>query len=252
MSKPVSVRVLLLEGDPALREHLERLLRTLGDVSVRWSGGDPHAAAAVLRGDAIDLLFLGAASLSLFASDSDLLTGEVPAVVVVAPDTCAAVQAFAIRAVDYVLSPPSRQRVAEAVERGRASMGARMIPAPPESPHPAREIPPMHRLLVKSRGHLSFVRAEDISWVEAQGDYVCIHAGEQKHLIRERISRLVRMLPSRLFLRIHRSAIVNIERVREMRHLTRGEYAIILLDGTRLTLSRSYRTPVLRRLTAAA
>jgi two-component system LytT family response regulator len=243
---------MLLEGDPALREHMEHVLTALGDVFVKWSGSDAQRAAALLRRERADVLFLGASylSLPLFAPDSDLLRVDPPSIVVVAPDESVALRAFAVRAVDYILSPPDQQRVAEALERGKAFQSARRIPRPEGLSGP--ETPPVHRLLVRSRGHLSFVRAEDITWVEAQGDYVCLHAGEQKHLVRERISRLWRVLPARLFLRIHRSAIVNIERVREMRHLERGEYVVILHDGTRLTLSRSYRAPVLRRLTAAA
>ncbi|MGB2959754.1 MAG: LytTR family DNA-binding domain-containing protein [Bacteroidota bacterium] len=108
------------------------------------------------------------------------------------------------------------------------------------------------RLLVKSGGRISFLRSEDIDWIEAQGDYVRLHTTGKKHMMREKISRLESQLPDQRFVRIHRSTIVNIDRIKEMQPLSYGDYAVILLDGTRLTLSRSFRQQVFRRLTSAA
>ena len=108
------------------------------------------------------------------------------------------------------------------------------------------------RLLVKSSGRIAFLRSEEIDWIEAQGDYVRLHTNGKKHMMREKISRLESQLPAQRFIRIHRSTIVNIDRIREMQPLSYGDYAVLLLDGTRLTLSRSYRQHVFRRLTSAA
>jgi two-component system LytT family response regulator len=108
------------------------------------------------------------------------------------------------------------------------------------------------RLLVKSGGRISFLRSEDIDWVEAQGDYVRLHTNGKKHMMREKISRLEVQLPDQRFIRIHRSTIVNIDRIKEMQPLCYGDYAVILLDGTRLTLSRSFRQHVFHRLTSTA
>jgi len=107
-----------------------------------------------------------------------------------------------------------------------------------------------NRLLVKSNGKILFLRADEVDWVEAQGDYVCLHVQGKKHLAREKISNLDQQLPSHTFLRIHRSTIVNMDRVRELQPLFYGEYAVILQDGTRLTLSRSFRERVFQRLIA--
>jgi two-component system LytT family response regulator len=113
-------------------------------------------------------------------------------------------------------------------------------------------LPNAARLLVKSGGRISFLRSEEVDWIEAQGDYVCLHTNGKKHLMRERISHLEKLLPHGRFLRIHRSTIVNIDRIKEMQPLSYGDYAVILVDGTRLTLSRSYRQHVFQRLTSAA
>jgi len=110
----------------------------------------------------------------------------------------------------------------------------------------------VHRLLVKIRGTISFLAPGEIDWVEAKGDYVCFVSHGVRHLHREKISRLEELHSFHLFVRIHRSFIVNIERIREMQPRDSGDYDIVLLDGTRLALSRSYRGKVLRHLLAAS
>jgi two-component system LytT family response regulator len=111
---------------------------------------------------------------------------------------------------------------------------------------------PLLRLMVKSAGRINFLRTEEIDYVEADRDYVRIHNGKKKHLLREKISRLEQQLPADRFLRIHRSTIVNIDRIKEMQPLCYGEYSVILHDGTRLTLSRSFRERVFSHLVTAA
>jgi two-component system LytT family response regulator len=108
------------------------------------------------------------------------------------------------------------------------------------------------RIMVKAGGRIVFVPQEEIDWIDAERDYICLHNGPKKYLIRERISEMEKQLPPERFLRIHRSTIVNVERIRELHPLSYGEYAVVLNDGTRLTLSRSYRGKVFDRLTTAA
>jgi two-component system LytT family response regulator len=93
------------------------------------------------------------------------------------------------------------------------------------------------------------LRTEEIDWLEAQGDYVCLHSGTKKHLVRNKISTLEQQLGTTAFVRIHRSIIVSIDRIRELQPLMYGEYTVVLADGTRLTLSRSYRQRALDLLT---
>jgi len=105
------------------------------------------------------------------------------------------------------------------------------------------------RIMVRSGGRITFVRVDDVDWIEAQGDYICLHTQGKKHLIREKISDMETQLSSDNFLRIHRSTMVNVTRIREMQPLFHGEYAVVLQDGTRLTMSRSFRDRVFDRLT---
>jgi two-component system LytT family response regulator len=107
------------------------------------------------------------------------------------------------------------------------------------------------RIMVKSAGRISFLKAEEIDWMQAQGDYVRLYAQGKKFLVREKIGEMEQQFSSDHFIRIHRSTIVNVERIKEMQPLIYGEYAVILNDGTRLTLSRSFRGKVFSRLTRA-
>jgi two-component system LytT family response regulator len=100
---------------------------------------------------------------------------------------------------------------------------------------------PFERLAVRSTGKVVFIKVDDIDWVEAADNYVSLHVGNEEHLHRETMSAIETMLPATRFMRISRSTIVNVDRIKELQPLFHGEYAVILRNGTRLTLSRSYR-----------
>jgi len=112
-----------------------------------------------------------------------------------------------------------------------------------------REAPPRrNRLMIKSGGRIHFVRMTDIDWCEAAGNYVRIHVAHQEHLVRDTMSRLETELDPLQFVRIHRSTIVNVDRIQEMQSSFNGEYVVLLRTGTRLTLSRGYRDSLQARL----
>ena len=152
-----------------------------------------------------------------------------------------AVEAFRVRAVDYLVKPVDDERFAEALERaveaaGRASGG----PTPAASSvYSAPAFP------VRARGRVTRVPHAEVDWIEAQGDYACLHAGARDFLVRETMASLERQLEDR-FLRIHRSAIVNVERVRELRSCENGDFRVILKGGAELRLSRTHREAVAR------
>jgi two-component system LytT family response regulator len=106
--------------------------------------------------------------------------------------------------------------------------------------------------VVKSGGRVFFLRTEEIDWVEAAGNYVRLHLGPESHLFRETMSRMEARLDTRRFARIHRSRIVNTERIKELQPWFNGDYAVILRDGTRLTLSRGYRERVQQKLSGGS
>ncbi|HEX9005787.1 MAG TPA: LytTR family DNA-binding domain-containing protein [Bacteroidota bacterium] len=123
----------------------------------------------------------------------------------------------------------------------------------PLSPTPApqpRQILLQNRLMVKSGGRIMFLRPEEIDWIAAQGDYVCLHVQDRKYLVRTKIGDLELTFAPDRFVRIHRSTLVAIDRIKEFQPLLYGEYVVTLLDGTKLTMSRSHRASVFRRLKA--
>jgi two-component system LytT family response regulator len=176
-----------------------------------------------------------------------------PPLILIVDQASQALEAFRLRAVDCLVKPLDRRKLAlalrciqEAVMLRRAgAIGEQIVRLFGNAGDHAQSI---GRIPVRSNGRISFLRTEDVDWFEAQGDYVCIHARSKKHLIRGKISSMEQQLSPLCFVRTHRSIIVNIDRIVELQPLIHGDYAVLLSDGTRLALSRSYRPKVLNLL----
>ena len=178
---------------------------------------------------------------------------HLPAVVFVTAYDQHALKAFEVHALDYLLKPFDRDRFEHALDRVRAhlryaSSGAlnRRLLALLEDFQPGQK--PLGRLVIRSGGRVFFLKAEEIDWIEGEGNYVRIHLGKQSHLVRETMGELESRLDDSQFLRIHKSTIVNIEQIKEVQPLFNGAHMVLLRDGTRLTWSRGYRSR-LRELT---
>jgi two-component system LytT family response regulator len=160
-----------------------------------------------------------------------------------------------VQALDYLLKPFDQERFHGALKRVRSQidnqetrdLGRRLLALVRDlkSDRPAART---DRLVVKSGGRLFFLRAEEIDWIEAAGNYVRLHVGQDGHLLRETMNSIEARLNPETFFRIHRSHIVNIERIKELQPWFNGEYVVILRNGTRLTLSRGYREKLQERL----
>jgi two-component system LytT family response regulator len=147
-----------------------------------------------------------------------------------------AVRAFDACALDYLLKPVSAERLSRALNRARTRLA---IPA--DAATPEREAPPgATRFVVRSGGRVSFVAADDIDWVEAAGNYAIFHVGKKNHMVRETMNGLEAQLPADRFMRVSRSAIVNLHRVKELSSAP-GSDATILHDGQRVPFTRSVR-----------
>jgi two-component system, LytTR family, response regulator len=246
---------MIIDDEPLGRQKIQLLLKDDPTVDVvgQSAGGDD--AVHQIRALHPDLLFLDVQMPGKdgFAILRDLDGEELPLVVFVTAYDQHAVEAFRVHALDYLLKPFDSERFLEALGRAKDQLlqqhngdtGKRLLNMLGSTPV---KDAPTERLMLKTGGKIVFLRAGEIDWVEAQGDYVCLHAGQKKHLLREKISELEQQLPYCSFVRIHRSTIVNIDRIKEMQPLFYGEYSVVLLDGTRLTLSRSFREKVFHRL----
>jgi two-component system LytT family response regulator len=166
-----------------------------------------------------------------------------------------ALRAFEVQALDYLLKPFDQERFHGALKRIRrqidsqetGDLGRRLLALVKDLKSDQRAAR-SDRLVVKSGGRLFFLRADEIDWVEAAGNYVRLHVGTDGHLLRETMTSIESRLNPDMFFRIHRSHIVNIERIKELQPWFNGEYVVILRSGTRLTLSRGYRDKLQERL----
>jgi two-component system LytT family response regulator len=249
----MTLHVLIVDDEPLARSRLRALLEREPDVEVVGESGDGTAAVAAARALRPDLVFLDVQMPALDGFGVLEALGEpLPAVVFVTAYDRYALRAFEVHALDYLLKPFDRERFRRALERARAALQRdeslavnRKLLELLDDVRPGRKAAP--RLVVKTAGRVFFLRPEEIDWVEAAGNYVKLHAGREEHLLRETMSALEGRLDADRFVRIHRSALVNLDRVRELQPWFHGDYKVILRDGTELTLSRGYR-PKLQEL----
>jgi two-component system LytT family response regulator len=171
---------------------------------------------------------------------------RLPVVVFVTAYDHYALQAFEVHAADYLLKPFDEDRFQKALVRAKTAVlshngtgvDPRLLSLLQDLKTPS---PHLERLVVKTAGRLFFLRTEEIDWIESAGNYVSLHAGGESHLLRETMTGLEGRLNPARFVRIHRTAIVNIDRIKELQPLFHGDYQVVLRDGTQLTLSRGYR-----------
>lgn len=242
------IRTLIVDDEPPARRRLCALLEHENDIEVIGEVGDGQSAVERIVAERPDLLFLDIQIPELSGIEVVEAIGvdEMPAIIFVTAFDEYAVRAFELAAVDYLLKPFDEARFRRAVARARQQLDrsdatAARLAQMLEHWNPTR---PTIRLPVKHRGRIQMVALGDVDYITSSGAYVRLHIGAQSHLIRERISALDARLDSTRFVRVHRSLIVNIDRVLELEPLYRGEYVIWLRDGTRLLTGRTYRARV--------
>jgi len=240
------MRVLIADDEPLACERLRTLLTAERDVELVGEFHDGRSAAEAIRKFAPDLVFLDVQMPEMdgFAMLESLTTP--PAVIFVTAFDQFAIRAFEVCALDYLLKPFDRERFSKALARGRAEcdrrsasdLGARLQSLLTELQGRKQCI---DRLVVRSGGRVLFLRVDELDWIESAGNYVRLHAGAEEYLYRETMSRMEASLDPSRFARIHRSTIVNVERVKELHPMFRGDFTVILRDGRRLTLAKAYR-----------
>jgi len=231
----LNLRVLIADDEPLARGGVRARLAGHADVTLVGECTDGHSALAALQAQPPDLLFLDVQMPGLSGLDVlDALPPERrPLTVLLTAYEQFALRAFELRALDYLLKPIDDERFADALDRARQALALQRGEQPARAPHATR-------FQVRLGHRVRLVQAEEIDWIEAQGDYAGLHAGGQLHLLRESLQRLVRRLDSAQFMRIHRSAIVRLDRVAEMQALSNRDHLLRLRDGTVLRASRTY------------
>jgi two-component system LytT family response regulator len=246
----VKTRVLLVDDEPLARERVRTLLEQEPEVDLIGECSDGVSAVEAIREQSPDLVFLDVQMPELdgFGVVSKVGGDKMPAVVFVTAHDQFALKAFDVHAVDYLLKPFDKERFKTALRRALDQIQRRQtgdlsqrLSALLADVRPEGKPKHLERLAIKSSGRVVFVKVDDIDWIEAADNYVSLHVGNEEHLHRETMASIEGQLPLAKFMRISRSTIVNVDRIKELQPLFHGEYAVILRNGTRLTLSRSYR-----------
>ena len=255
MAPPARIRTLIVDHETLARRRIRRFLTAESDLEVVGECGDPQKAVEFIRERGPDLVFLDVQMPGLdgFGVLESLPPRNLPEVVFVTAFDQYASRAFDVHALDYLLKPFGRPRFRQALEKVRVRF-RRQEPALPD-PRLNRLIETLGaktrhagRIVIKSAGRIILLRADEIDWVEAADNYVRVHAGPESHLLRETLGTLESRLDPAKFMRIHRSTIVNIDRVKELQPWFHGDYVAILENGSRLNLSRTYRDRVIAQL----
>jgi two-component system LytT family response regulator len=248
------MRALIVDDEPLARERLRSLLAQEPDVVVAGECANGDEAVAALRARPADLVFL---DVQMPGRDAFEVIREVgpermPAVVFVTAFDRYAVRAFEVQAIDYLLKPFDSERFRDAMGRVRRRIAARRdgnVP-PPLPDLRAEQSIRQERLAIRSASRISIVRVEDLDYAEAWGNYVRLYCAGDRHLMRETMNALEARLDPQRFVRIHRSSLVNVDRIKEIRPLFHGDWEVLLKSGVRLTLTRTYREHAQRVLSA--
>ena len=239
MEARTKLRALVVDDEPLARTNVTVLLNPDPQIEIVGECGSGMEALAEIRGKRPDLVFLDVQMPECDGFDvMERLGGEMPpAVIFVTAYDQYALRAFEAGALDYLLKPFDNSRFERALCRAkeRISQG-RISPRRPE------------RLAVKSAGQVLFLKLAEIDWIEAADYYACLHVGARSHLLRRSMAELEQDLDPKAFCRIHRSAIVNLERVRGLELGADGEHEVTLENGARLRMSRRYRKQLQSRL----
>jgi two-component system, LytTR family, response regulator len=243
------VRTVVVDDEPLARQGIRKLLAEDPAFILVAECRDGVEAVATIQNEKPDLVILDVQMPEVdgFGVITAIGAGTMPPVVFVTAHDKYAVDAFNVHAIDYLLKPVDPERFRETLKRVKQQIEsagqdefrnniAALLAQIGGVPKPAHD-----RIAVRSSGKVVLVPFREIRWIEASGDYITLHTISERHTLRETMASAESMFPTGRFIRIHRSFIVNIDFLRELRPLFRGEYAVILTDGTRLVASRTYR-----------
>lgn len=243
----MKMRAIIADDESLARRRIRSLLAAESDVQIVEECTDGRSAAEAITKHCPEILFLdvqmpGMNGFEVLESVSDR---HLPLTIFVTAFDKYAVKAFESHALDYLLKPFGRKRFFEALGRARVQLRDRNTDQFDRILALLAETKPnVPRLIVRSGGRLVLIRPEEIDWIEAAANYICIHAGRNQYLVRETLGGFEKKLPSNAFVRIHRSILVNIDRIQQLEPCNGSEYVVHLNIGKQLPLGRSYRVQI--------
>ncbi len=245
------IRSLIVDDEPIARKGIRRELERDPEIEVAGECRNGRDAVAFILERSPDLVFLDLQMPELdgFGVVEQVGVEVMPTVVFVTAFDEFALKAFEMHALDYILKPFNSQRFQNTLQRAKrqvqqtsaSDVNERLLALIQESKDSQKSAAFLERIVVKASGRIFFLNVEEIDWIEASDNYVRLHVGTESHLVQGTMSKLEGKLDPKRFLRIHRSTIVNVSRIKELQPLFHGEYAIRLVNGKELTSSRSHR-----------
>jgi two-component system LytT family response regulator len=247
------IQTVLADDEVLARQKLRQLLRDEPEIDVVGEGASAGETIELVRTTKPQLLFLdiqmpGMDGFDIATELCSDKTVPTPHIIFTTAHDQYALRAFEIHAVDYLLKPFTRERLSSAVERARKEI---LLVNQPTGNSAIGHNGSRYttRIVFKSRGRIVFLPVSDIRWISAEENYVRISTQTETHLLRETMARLEEKLDPDMFLRVHRSSIVNLQHVKEVRTEADGDYAVVLVNGEKLTMSRGYRSRINEWLT---
>jgi two-component system, LytTR family, response regulator len=245
----MSIRALIVDDEPLARVRIRMLLADEPGIEILAESANGTEALRDIQRLVPDLVFLDVQmpELTGFELLDRLDPARMPVIIFVTAYDQYALKAFEVCALDYLLKPFDRERFGRALARARVELdrkksgqvNERVLKLLSELGQAKKHL---EKLMIRDGGRVFFLRTDEIDWIEAAGNYVRLHSGKEEHLYRETMTKLETQLNPERFARIHRSAIVNTERIKELQPWFRGDYVIVLRDNQKLTLSRTYRS----------
>ncbi len=242
------MHTLIIDDEPLARERIRTLLQSEPDIDILAECADGPAALAAIRKHSPDLIFLDVQMPGMGGFEVLQALGKerLPLVIFVTAYDQHALKAFEIHALDYLLKPFKPARFKQTVQRARDALANQQAGVATKNllellggAKPARER--LSRLAVRIGERVLFVKVEQIDYIESAGNYVVVHAGKENHVVRDTLTALEEKLDPKQFLRISRSTLVNLDQVKELQPLFKGEHAVVLHHGKQLTMTRGIR-----------
>jgi two-component system, LytTR family, response regulator len=246
--KSAQIRTLIADDEALARKFIRRMLKDDHDVEILGECSNGKETVAMIRKENPDLVFLDVQMPEMdgFAVLEAIGIESLPEIIFATAYEQYAIRAFELHALDYLLKPFDQTRFKEAIKHAkerfrslRQNDGRMQISALLDSIKNKPQY--LERLVIKAGGRITFLRTNEIDWIEADDKYVHLHTSKARPMVRQTLTAMEAQLDPAKFRRVHRSAIVNVERIAELQPLFSGEYSILLQDGTRLTLSRNYK-----------
>ena len=250
----MKIKTIIADDEPLAREKIRNLLEEDPDIELIGECADGIETVTAIRNQQPDLVFLDVQMPELdgFGVLKALRHSNMPTLIFVTAYDQYALRAFEVHALDYLLKPFDRERFQKALQRAKehirkeksGEVNEKLLTLlqdlkSEKSNHHERKY--LERLVIKAGGRVTFLKTEEIDWIEAAGNYIRLYIGKDSHLLRDTMNNIQTKLDPEKFLRIHRSTILKIDRIKELQPWYHGEYVVTLENGKQLTSSRSYR-----------